>query len=222
LIRDEVLAAKPDFWPIVYDRARSYNNAAFLCYPRGNDPAAARALHRQALKLIEDRAVADPANFDTKRVLAETLYYEATTALHSGDAAAAAHGYRRCLEIRQALASEPSIKMSQVDLMLALARCGEHAEAAKIAEALVSTPPRDEQLYFQSACGFALAASAARDSALARTYTDKAIDCLRKGKARGWSDVASLETDPDLAPIRDDPAFRALVSEFARPAAKKS
>jgi hypothetical protein len=39
-------------------------------------------------------------------------------------------------------------------------------------------------------------------------------------KRRGWVDVGSLETDPDLEPIRTDPAFRALLAEFRRPAAK--
>jgi tetratricopeptide (TPR) repeat protein len=218
-VRDDVLAEKPDFWPAISDRARSYNNAAFLCFPRGgNDPAAARALHREALDLIEARAAVDPANFETKSMLATTLYYEATTALYSGDAKAADQGYRRCLDIRRALACEPTVKMSQVDLMLALARCGEHAEAARIAETLVTSPPKDEQLYYFSACGYALAAGAAGlDPALVRRYSDNAIDCLRKGKERGWSDVSSLETDPDLAPIHKDPAFKALLAEFALP-----
>jgi eukaryotic-like serine/threonine-protein kinase len=218
-IRDDVLAERPTLWPVVYDRARSYNNAAFLCFPRGNDPAAARSLHQEALELIEARAKADPANFEIKRVLAETLYYEATTALHSGDAKAAAEGYRRVLVIRKELASEPKAKMSQVELMLALARCGEHAEAAKIAEMLVATPPRDEQLYFFSSCGYALAAGSISksDPALARQYTAKALECLRKGKERGWADVASLDTDPDLAPIRSDPSFQAFLAEFPKP-----
>jgi tetratricopeptide (TPR) repeat protein len=223
LVRDAVLAERPTLWPVVYDRARSYNNAAFLCFPRGNDPAAARALHQEALELIEARANADPANFDIKRVLAETLYYEATTALHSGDAKAAAAGYHRVLQIRRELASEPKAKMSQVDLMLALARCGEHAEAAKIAEMLVATPPRDEQLYFFSACGYALAGGAVskNDPALAHQYSAKALECLRKGKERGWADAASLETDPDLAPIRTDPAFQAFLGEFPKPNQKQ-
>ena len=79
-IRAEVLAEKPDFWPAIYDRARSYNNAAFLLYPRGKDPAGARELHRKALALVEPRAKADPANLETKAMLAEILYYEATCA----------------------------------------------------------------------------------------------------------------------------------------------
>jgi len=221
-LREQVVAERRDFWPAVYDLARSYNNAAFLRYPRGRDPAAAREFHRKALALIEERAAADPASLETRAVLAETLYYEATCAFHAGDASGAAAGYRRCLEIRRALVTEPAAKMPKVDLMLALARCGEHAEAAKIAEALLATPPKDENLYFQTACGYALAAGAAAgDAALVQRYTAAALDCLRKGRERGWADVVSLETDPDLEPIRTDLAFQALLGEFRRPAEKR-
>ncbi len=119
--------------------------------------------------------------------------------------------------------------MPQIDLMVALARCGEHARAAEIAKALVTTPPKNEQIYFQAACGFALAAGAAGASggdasAIAgpELYSsDSALDCLRKGKQRGWTDVVRLEIDPDLEPIRNDPAFRALLAEFPRPVAKR-
>ena len=63
-------------------------------------------------------------------------FYDATCALHAGDTAAAAAEYRRCLDIRKTLATEPNAKMPQAELMLVLARCGEHAEAAKIADSL--------------------------------------------------------------------------------------
>lgn len=178
--------------------------------------------HRKSLDLIEKRAEADATNVDTQAMLAETLYYDATCALHSGDAVGAAAGYRRCLEIRKALAKDTLVKMPQVNLMVALARCGEHAQAAAIAEQLVTTPPKDEHLYFQAACGFALAAGAVRgDDCLAQCYAASAVKCLRQGKERGWNDVVSLETDPDLEPIRDDPAFQKLLGEFRRTGEQK-
>lgn len=102
--------------------------------------------------------------------------------------------------------------------MLATARCGDHAGAAKIAEQLVATPPKDEGLYVQAACGYALAAGAAgRDDCLVECYTDKAIDCLRNARKRGWEDIESLKIDTDLEPIRNHPAFKALLDEFGRP-----
>jgi serine/threonine protein kinase/tetratricopeptide (TPR) repeat protein len=218
-IREEVLAERRAFWPAVYDRARSYNNAAFLEYPHGRNPAAAREFHRRALKLVEERAEADPKNLDTQAMLAEILYYDATCALHSNDPSAAAESYRRCLEIRKRLVTEPAAKMSQVDLMVALARCGEPAEAVKIADELVAKPPTDEHIYFQAACGYALAAAVVGpDEKLVAQYTARAVECLRKDKEKGWTDVVTLETDPDLEPIRSDPAFKALIAQFPRPA----
>lgn len=92
---------------------------------------------------------------------------------------------------------------------LGRARCGVHGESATIAEALVKMLPRDEQLDFQSACPYALAAGAAASD-----------QGMVSRKAHGWSEVASLETDPALAPIRKDPEFSPLLSEFPRPESK--
>ena len=54
------------------------------------------------------------------------------------------------------------------------------------------------------------------DAALVKRYTATALDCLRKAKERGWADVVSLKTDTDLEPIRNDPAFKALLDELRR------
>ncbi len=191
-------------------------------FPQDRDAAAARQFHQKALLLLEQRAKAEPSDLENKHTLAQTLYYEATCALHSGDKAGAAAGFRRCLAICKELATEPKAKIWETDLMLALARCGEHAKAAVIAEKLVATPPKDEHLYVVAACGYALAAGAAGgDASLVQPYKTAALDCLRKAKERGWADVMSLEKDTDLEPIRNDPAFQALLSEFRRPGEKR-
>jgi hypothetical protein len=191
-------------------------------YPHGGDSDAARDFHRKAIRVFRKRALADPLDFDNKQTIARTLYYEATCALHSGDKEGAAAGFRECRDLCQELATEPKAKMPQTDLMLALARCGDHAGAAKIAEALVATPPKDEGLYFQSACGYALAAGAARgDAALVKSYTTAALNCLRKAKERGWADVVSLKSDTDLEPIRNEQAFQDLLREFRGPGEKR-
>ena len=221
-IRIHVAAERPDSWPEVNGLARSYNNEGMIRFPYGHDPAAAREFHRKAIDVYDKRAKADAASFDVKTRLAETLYYEATCALHSGDAPGASSGYRRCRDIYKLVATDPEAKELRAGLMLALARCGEHVEAAKIARELLATPPKDERLYFLTACGYALAASAAKgDPVLVRKYTDAALVCLRKGKDRGWAEVVTLEINPDLEPIRNDPAFQKFVGEFPRPKVKR-
>ena len=226
-IREQVAAEKPDFWPAQNDLALSYNNQGSMRFPLGDDPKAAREFHRKALDVFRKRARLDPADFENKHALGLTLYYEATCALHSGDKDGAAAGYRECLKIFKELDTEPTAKSHKADLMLALARCGDHAGAATIAEALVATPPKDEAIYVQAACGFALACGAARtaggsDAALVQHYIERALECLRAAKDRGWADVVGLETDTDLEPIRKDPAFQTLLREFRQLVGKRS
>ncbi len=221
-LRSQVAAEHPDSWPAQNDLALAFNHQGSMRYPLGGDSDGARQLFRKALLVFKKRAEVDPLDFDNKQTLAKTLYYEATCALHSKDKEGAIAGFRQCLQICKELATEPAAKMPQTDLMLALARCGDHAEAARIAEALVATPPKDEALYVQSACGYALAAGAAGgDADLVKRYTAAALDCLRKAKERGWADVVGLKTDTDLEPIRKDPAFQALVAEFQQPGEKR-
>ena len=180
--------------------------------------------HAKALAIFAKRAKTDQLDMENKQTLAMTHYYEATSHLHAGDKKGAADGFRQCLQIFKELtaAADPKVKMPQIGLMLALARCGDHAEAAKIAQALVATPPQNEYIYVQSACGYALAADAAgRDDQLKRRYTQAAIECLRKAQERGWAEVQTLENDTDLEPIRNEPAFQAMVADMRRKPAKR-
>ncbi len=226
-IREQMAAEKPDFWPAQNDLALSYNNQGSMRFPLGKDPKAARLFHRKALDVFRNRAMLDPADIENKHSLGLTLYYEATCALRSGDKDGAAAGYGECLKIFKELDTEPTARLPKAELMLALARCGDHAGAATIAEALVAKPPKDEAIYVQAACGFALAFGAARtagssDAALVQRYIDRALECLRAAKDRGWADVVGLETDTDLEPIRKDPAFQTLLSEFRQLVGKRS
>ena len=214
-IRQQVLARHPGEWQCILDLALSYNNGGMMRYPQGKDPAAARVYHRKALDLIEARVKSDPSNLETRAALARTLYYDATCALHSGDLAGAAAEYRRCLDLRKSMVDEKSAKYPQVDLMVALARCGEHAEAAKIAHALAAAPPTNENFYYQAACGYSIAAGCVgNDKALAERYTSAAIASLQKAKKAGWNDAYTLEIEPDLDTVHSDPRFRALIEEM--------
>ncbi len=216
-LREEIASEHPDFWPAQGDLGLSYNQLGSLRFPQGNDAQGARKFHTDAVKVFKKRAVADPADFDNKRMLAETLYYEATCALHSGEKEAAANGFHECLKICNELASEPKAKLAIALRMLALARCGDHKEAAKIAKELVAASPNDSAVYVDAARGYALAVAAAgsKDD-VRRCYIDEAIKCLQDAKKNGWADVASLEIDTDLEPIRSEPAFEGFLGELRK------
>ena len=150
-------------------------------------------------------------------------YYVATADLRAGTATAAMAHYRECRDIREELAKDPKTKLSSLDLMLALARTGDHKRASEIAEGMIKKPPLDARIYFHSACGFALSAGAAaalppsaESTRLVRHYTDRALDALRLALKRGWKSAEEVATDPDLDPIRADPRFAALLDEFRK------
>ena len=131
--------------------------------------------------------------------------------------------YRACRDIREELAKDPLAKLSSLDLMLALARTGDHVRASAIAEAMIKEPPLDARIYFHAACGFALSADAAHSLAPAaeraqhvRHYTDRALEALRLALKHGWKSAAEVATDPDLDPIRADPEFIAVLKQFPK------
>jgi hypothetical protein len=130
--------------------------------------------------------------------------------------------FEQCLRLREPLAkADPGNAQAQFELMLAQARCGRHAEAAAIAHKLEAGAP-DAHLLFFVACGYALSGGAVRasgaDPALARRYLDSAFAALTRGVQNGWKDLASLETDPDLEPLRGDARYPALVEQVRRAA----
>ncbi len=221
-LREQIAGEQPDFWPAQNDLGLSYNQLGAMLYPQGGNAAGARKLHQKALPIFKKRASADPSDFENKHILAETLYYEATCALHLGKKDEAAAGYHECLKICKELATEPKAQQSQTLLMLALARCGDHGGAATIAGKLVAASPKDAGLYIQAACGYALAAGAPGVDAEAKQhYASLALECLRGAKEHGWADVVTLETDTDLEPIRSEREFKKLLDELRQHVEKR-
>ena len=129
--------------------------------------------------------------------------------------------YRECRDIREELAKDPRAKLRSLELMLALARTGDHARASEIAEGMIKGPPPDARIYFHAACGLALSAGAA--ASLPATAESSTCPPLhRPGPRRplalkhGWRSARRPPTDPDLDPIRADPGFVSLLKEFRK------
>ena len=97
--------------------------------------------------------------------------------------------------------------------MLALARCGRHAEAAKGADDLGQRIPNDPRMRFFTACIYALCAGAAGgDAAVADRYRALALEALGRAVDRGYRDAVTLQSDPDLEPLRGSPGFQAVLA----------
>jgi len=101
-----------------------------------------------------------------------------------------------------------------VDLARALRARGQADEAAgAIRERIKLWPDNPGELY-DAACEFALCVSIARETGAKKKYADEAIAALRTAVAAGWSNAAHTSRDPDLAPLRDRPDYRALLAEL--------
>jgi serine/threonine protein kinase len=222
-LRQEIAAQNPDESQAHRDVLLSLEKVGTheLIYSR--DPKIARDYYMQALDPFLERLKADPTSVLAKMDVALAHYYVGAADLRAGNREAAMAHFRECRNIREELAKDPKAKLSSLDLMLALARTGDHKRASEIAEAMIKEPPLDARIYFFSACGFALSAGAAdslppsaESKRLVSHYTARAVDALRLARKRGWKSVAEVATDPDLDPIRADPGFVALLEEFRK------
>ncbi len=164
-----------------------------------------------------------------RKLLGLNYYRLATAYLRRGDAAAAEENYKKCLDVRTRLNNDiPNNTALQIDLMIAQARCGLHAEAAALAEKLRQRSPTNPDVLLQVACGYALsapgvgrgksdAALTTAERALRQHYIDRAVEALRQARANGYKDVRNLQMEPDLDPIREDKGFQALMREYSLP-----
>jgi serine/threonine protein kinase len=193
-----------------------------------NNPSAATPYYSLSHELVEKRAAQDPDNARTQRTLSFSYYRVATAKLMNGESAEAQEAYEKCLELRRKLAeADPRNTHQQIDLMIALARCGQHAVAADVAQKLGTRASEDPSVLFQIACGYALCVPAighgkpageltAEERDQQSRYTTLALDAISAAIKQGYRDRVALEHDPDLRPIQQDSRFQALADSIGQ------
>jgi serine/threonine-protein kinase len=133
------------------------------------------------------------------------------------DPAAAQQALRRCLQARQALLKDDTKNpQRKIEVMLALARLGEHKQATALAEELQAYAPHHPGMLFAVGCTYALCRAAAKDATMQERYTEKAIKALEQGVRSGYRAVRELERAPDLEPLRGSPGYKSLIVQMAR------
>jgi serine/threonine protein kinase len=212
-IRQALADEAPDHIRNLRDVQRSITEFGHVSLMSLNDPATARDYYRRALDGFRKLHEQEPSAI-LKGDIARGCYYLATALLRLHEVAEARRLYRECLDIRRSLVKDPAAKMDQIDLIVAMARCGEHEEAARIARRLIETPPKNAAIYIEVACALALCAGAASESGLKHTYTAETVAAIRKGIAADWKDPERLGVDPDLDPVRADPEFQRLLRDL--------
>jgi serine/threonine-protein kinase len=166
------------------------------------------ALSRRVLE-IDHKAVEPHQN------LAQALYSRGTVAARVGDPAMAATCFHECLGIREELAAkDASSYRKKLDLLEVLARVGAHARAAELAETLRLDHGTNAEFLVAAARGYAQCSLVGPDnSALRQKYRDRALEALRTAFAQGYKDPITLETHPDLDPVRESAAFQRLLDK---------
>src|SRR5262249_6960728 len=105
---------------------------------------------------------------------------------------------------------------------LALADRGDHAQVAETAEMLRRVAPQDPSTLYNIACCYALSVPLVApkknadqlipdERTLRQQYTGHATAALAGAVEHGFKDVQQLESDPDLAAIRDTDDYRQVV-----------
>jgi serine/threonine protein kinase/formylglycine-generating enzyme required for sulfatase activity len=84
-------------------------------------------------------------------------------------------------------------------------------------EEAISQHPKDDDLLYKAACAYAAVASGVvakkGQAALEQHYVEKALALLKGAVANGFMDFRKMDTDADLAALREHPDFVALLRQ---------
>jgi Flp pilus assembly protein TadD len=90
-----------------------------------------------------------------------------------------------------------------------LGRAGRKEDAIREGTKALTFAPGDPHMLYNAACMYAALGESSR-----------AIDTLRQAVEAGYTNVGWMQNDPDLIPLRDDPAYVDLLRVMrSRPAA---
>jgi tetratricopeptide (TPR) repeat protein len=179
---------------------------------KGADAAAA---YRESLEDLQPALKRVPDETDYQWQLARASERLAKVADRAGDAEAARKAYQEALRVYGELqAIEPNNMTWRAAYVRTMAHCGKEAEATREVEKLVQARPKSISLLMDAARCYAACASAGGPAK--QRYLGKAINVLRGAVTEGYKDAAALNSDPDLAPIREDKAYQSLLEELAK------
>jgi tetratricopeptide (TPR) repeat protein len=167
--------------------------------------------YRQALRNIQLVAAHDPNDIEQVPRLALAHERIAALAARRGNRPDSEKHYQEALQLREELMQFESNNLAwQASYMLALARCGKHAEAAAEAEQLQQRAPRSPELLLQVARCYAVCASL--DTPQKRNYMANALVACKAATQEDYRDASVLETDPELEGLYREPAYKAIVA----------
>jgi len=111
----------------------------------------------------------------------------------------------------------------------ALASRGQHVPAAAAAEKLCALFPKNAERLYDAACCYGLCTAGVsqgksseqltpEETATRKRYAARALELVAAAVQLGYKDMVKIETDPDLAAIRQEEDYRTLVARLKAPA----
>jgi serine/threonine-protein kinase len=170
--------------------------------------ALAYSTFEQALKNLQPALQESPDVVAAKEVLALVEEGLAASALRLDRRPEAAKLFQDALTLREELIQiEPGNLTWRAAYLRALAHCGRYDEAVKQADEIRRRAPASPPLLLQAARCYAVCAA----SGPKHPNTEKALEALRAATAGDYRAATALRTDPDLASLQEEPAFKALL-----------
>jgi tetratricopeptide (TPR) repeat protein len=184
---------------------------------RAGEIEKARPLFDRALALTKEILAVDPKKFDYQWDLGHAHYRLGLLAIRAKDEAAAKNHFEDVLAIREKLAKQdPGNDRRQMELMLVLAHCGKHVEAAAIAAKLLAGVTDNELLVDVGRCYAQCAAALPGDEPLRQSYFKEALQVIERACKQGYRDGVYLGTEVDFDPLKTQEGFRQILETIRR------
>jgi serine/threonine-protein kinase len=117
--------------------------------------------------------------------------------------------YKESLKIWEDLVQiEPNNMTWKSEYAVALAHVGKNAEAAKLSEQLGRTCPKSPEILLEIARSYGVGAGSRKEGGANK---EKALQALKNVISSGWKDKRWLETDADLAALRNEMGFQQMM-----------
>jgi tetratricopeptide (TPR) repeat protein len=226
-LQEALVKAEPDVAAYRVELAMTMNNLGRLHQKTGR-PAEALEYHTWARDLRRALVSANPNDLEARSLLGSSFNNLGLTYMDLGRPVEAVDALRHGIEEQGlAHARAPSVAqykfyldLNHLDLAEILRKLDRPAEAAAEATRRSKLWPDDPKQLYNFACELALCIPlAGRDPSLSTAeraeYSDRAMDALRQAVRVGWRNLAHMESDPDLAPLRSRADFQALCRELA-------
>jgi serine/threonine protein kinase/tetratricopeptide (TPR) repeat protein len=192
---------------------------------RLRQPGAARTHYELAVEVYKTQYEEEPRNGGLRYSLFNAYYGLGTAAAGSGATDVAADSFKQAIALNEPRLRDPKDVGARLEIMLCRARLGQYQEAAQLAEQARRLAPRDGLK--EIAAGYALCIPAVikgrelsrltpTERQLTEEYAAKALAALTQARSQGLKDWVSLETEPDLAPLKGRPDFESFLEELRR------